>query len=74
MKRNGHALEFAAEEVRAGREVVLEAVKQDRGAIVYAAEELRLATRDIQLVADSAGAEARVLEPSRRGRSGRGSA
>ena len=60
VKRNGHALEFAAEELRADREVVLEAVKQDRGAIVYAAEELRLATRVVQLVAESAGANVSV--------------
>ena len=60
VKRNGHALEYAAEELRADREVVLEAVKQDRGAIVYAAEELRLATRVVQLVAESAGADVSV--------------
>ena len=60
VKRNGHALEYAAEELRADREVVLEAVKQDSSAIVYAAEELRLATRVVQLVAESAGADVSV--------------
>ena len=51
---------LAMPELRADREVVLEAVKQDRGAIVYAAEELRLATRVVQLVAESAGADVSV--------------
>ena len=60
VKRNGHALEDAAEELRADREVGLEAVKQDRGAIVHAAEELRLATRIVQLLAESAGANVSV--------------
>ena len=47
-------------ELKADRKIVLEAVKQDRGAIVYAAEELRLATRVVQLVAESAGADVSV--------------
>ena len=41
VRQNGYALEYASEELRNDREVVLEAVKQDDWALRYASDELQ---------------------------------
>jgi hypothetical protein len=41
VKQNGWALEYASEELKRDREVVMEAVKQEGTALQYASEELR---------------------------------
>ena len=50
VRQYGYALQYAAEELRADREVVLEAVRQCGDALQYAAEELR-ADREVVLEA-----------------------
>ena len=42
VERNGWALEFASEELRGDRDVVLAAVKQDWRALNYLSDELRM--------------------------------
>ena len=41
MRQNGRALEFASEDLRADRDVVLAAVRQNAYALKYASERLR---------------------------------
>ena len=49
-RRSGHALDFASEALRGERQVVLKAVRENKGAMAYASKARRCESHEIHII------------------------